>query len=178
MALGLRSRRSRARRWPGSGSPDRPEVGETLFLGPTIPGLDKVARDVNTQDLRAESGGRDRRGPVAAPEVHHLEPLGYAELADQLFAAVPLARSDPGEVAFLPRRLVRIQSDQLIRQSPNWLPSPEGPMRLCLRIYVPRPQVLGGEWTPLCSASTEHRRFRDHSRTSLQPARPACNSLT
>jgi len=30
----------------------------------------------------------------------------------------------------------------------NWLPAPEGPFRMSLRLYNPRPQVLTGEWTP------------------------------
>jgi hypothetical protein len=31
----------------------------------------------------------------------------------------------------------------------NWLPSPEGkPFSLTLRTYVPKPQVIKGEWTP------------------------------
>ena len=30
----------------------------------------------------------------------------------------------------------------------NWLPAPEGPFRMSLRLYNPRTQVLTGEWTP------------------------------
>jgi hypothetical protein len=32
--------------------------------------------------------------------------------------------------------------------SSNWLPAPEGPFRMSLRLYNPQPQVLTGEWAP------------------------------
>ena len=30
----------------------------------------------------------------------------------------------------------------------NWLPAPDGNFRLSMRLYVPKPEVLSGEWTP------------------------------
>jgi hypothetical protein len=30
----------------------------------------------------------------------------------------------------------------------NWLPAPEGAFSLVLRVYDPKPQVLGGAWSP------------------------------
>jgi hypothetical protein len=30
----------------------------------------------------------------------------------------------------------------------NWLPAPDGPFYMVLRLYVPEPEVLSGEWTP------------------------------
>jgi hypothetical protein len=30
----------------------------------------------------------------------------------------------------------------------NWLPAPEGPFTLALRLYAPKPDVLVGTWTP------------------------------
>jgi hypothetical protein len=30
----------------------------------------------------------------------------------------------------------------------NWLPAPEGDFRLSLRLYVPKAEILGGQWTP------------------------------
>jgi hypothetical protein len=30
----------------------------------------------------------------------------------------------------------------------NWLPAPEGPFYLMMRLYVPRPEVLDGSWVP------------------------------
>lgn len=33
-------------------------------------------------------------------------------------------------------------------RTPNWLPAPDGPLGVTLRIYGPRPPVLDGRWTP------------------------------
>src|SRR5437763_13466590 len=33
-------------------------------------------------------------------------------------------------------------------KEPNWLPAPKGAFNLMLRIYAPKPDVLGGRWTP------------------------------
>jgi hypothetical protein len=30
----------------------------------------------------------------------------------------------------------------------NWLPAPEGPFSLCMRLYGPRPEALDGRWNP------------------------------
>jgi hypothetical protein len=30
---------------------------------------------------------------------------------------------------------------------PNWLPAPDGPFYLILRMYMPAPEVLDGTWT-------------------------------
>ncbi len=30
----------------------------------------------------------------------------------------------------------------------NWLPAPDGAFRLSMRLYVPKPEVLSGQWTP------------------------------
>ena len=30
----------------------------------------------------------------------------------------------------------------------NWLPAPDGPMSFVMRLYLPRPEVLDGSWTP------------------------------
>ena len=30
----------------------------------------------------------------------------------------------------------------------NWLPAPEGPFNLCMRLYAPKAQVLTGKWNP------------------------------
>lgn len=31
---------------------------------------------------------------------------------------------------------------------PNWLPAPDGPMGLTMRLYAPRPEALDGRWAP------------------------------
>jgi hypothetical protein len=28
----------------------------------------------------------------------------------------------------------------------NWLPAPKGPFIIALRVYWPKPEVLGGQW--------------------------------
>ena len=33
-------------------------------------------------------------------------------------------------------------------QSANWLPAPDGTFRMSMRLYVPKPEVLNGKWTP------------------------------
>jgi hypothetical protein len=30
----------------------------------------------------------------------------------------------------------------------NWLPAPEGPLGVTMRLYSPRPAILDGTWTP------------------------------
>jgi len=32
--------------------------------------------------------------------------------------------------------------------SANWLPAPDGPFSLCMRLYAPRPEALDGRWNP------------------------------
>jgi hypothetical protein len=34
------------------------------------------------------------------------------------------------------------------RKEANWLPAPDGPFYLILRLYIPEPEVLSGKWTP------------------------------
>jgi len=31
-------------------------------------------------------------------------------------------------------------------REPNWLPAPDGPFALILRLYWPKPDALGGQW--------------------------------
>ena len=53
-----------------------PDVGEAFCSSPTIPRFDEVACDVYPKDLCTQPSGWDGRGAVAAPQVHHFEPLG------------------------------------------------------------------------------------------------------
>lgn len=44
---------------------------------------------------------------------------------------------------------VHLQKDSPgAEQEPNWLPSPDGPFYAILRIYLPKPEVIAGEWLP------------------------------
>jgi len=38
----------------------------------------------------------------------------------------------------------------------NWLPAPDGPFILALRVYFPKPEVLNGEWAPPPVRRVEH----------------------
>jgi hypothetical protein len=33
-------------------------------------------------------------------------------------------------------------------KEPNWLPAPEGPMSILMRLYAPKIEVLNGSWSP------------------------------
>ncbi len=33
-------------------------------------------------------------------------------------------------------------------REPNWLPAPDGPFYLVMRLYGPKPEALEGKWTP------------------------------
>jgi hypothetical protein len=33
-------------------------------------------------------------------------------------------------------------------KEPNWLPAPDGPIYLVMRLYWPKKEALGGEWKP------------------------------
>jgi len=54
----------------------------------------------------------------------------------------PLVRRADGSV------VIAIQRDRPAARDVNWLPAPDGPFRLSLRIYRPTAAVLDGTWTP------------------------------
>jgi hypothetical protein len=31
-------------------------------------------------------------------------------------------------------------------KEPNWLPAPKGPFSVIMRLYLPKPETLSGEW--------------------------------
>ena len=64
-----------------------------------VAGLDEVARDVDTQHVRAEPRRRQRGGAVTAPEVQDLEPVGDPQFLDERLAALSHRRRDASEVA-------------------------------------------------------------------------------
>jgi len=43
---------------------------------------------------------------------------------------------------------IAIQREEPEAGRSNWLPAPEGDYRLSLRLYIPKPEVLSGEWAP------------------------------
>ena len=83
-------------------------VGEPELLGAVRAGGDQVRGDVDAPNGRAALGGGDGRGAVAAPEVEHGDAGVDADALDEVLAARPHRRRDPGEVALLPQRLVGI----------------------------------------------------------------------
>jgi hypothetical protein len=84
------------------------EILQAELLRAPVPGLDEVARDVDTQHVRAELRRGHRGGSVSASEIEHLDAARHAELADERLAALAHARGDAREVALLPQCLVRI----------------------------------------------------------------------
>src|ERR1019366_1646060 len=87
-------------------------VREAELLGTRVAGLDEVAGDVDPKHVRPEPRLRQSRGPIAAPEVHDLEPLGDPQRRGQRLPALPHRPRDTREVPLLPQRLVRIHPVQ------------------------------------------------------------------
>ena len=92
-----------------------PAVGQAQGRSPSVAGSHEVAGDVDAEHVRAELRSGHRGGPVAAPEVEDVDAGGDPELFDEPLAAVAHGRRDPGEVALLPQRLVRIHEDASFR---------------------------------------------------------------
>ena len=55
----------------------------------------------------------------------------------------PLARDPEGAL-----ELFIQHADPGAERRPNWLPAPEGPFNLTLRLYAPRAPALDGRWLP------------------------------
>ena len=54
----------------------------------------------------------------------------------------PLVKRRDGSV------VVAVQHDRPAERDVNWLPAPQAPFRMSLRIYRPEPSVLNGAWKP------------------------------
>jgi hypothetical protein len=54
----------------------------------------------------------------------------------------PLVKRRDGSV------VVAVQHDRPAEKDVNWLPAPQAPFRMSLRIYRPEPSVLNGAWKP------------------------------
>ena len=84
------------------------QIVEAGGLGAGVAGGDQIFGDVDAEHVGAEPGGGQGRGAVAAAEVEDLHARRDAERGDQLLTAFAHGLGDPGEVALLPQRLVRI----------------------------------------------------------------------
>jgi hypothetical protein len=91
-----------------------PAVGQAQRCGSSVAGSDEVAGDVDAEYVRAELRSGHRRGHVAGPEVKDVEAGGDPDLIDVPFAAGAHGRRDPGEVALLPQRFVRVHRDRFL----------------------------------------------------------------
>jgi hypothetical protein len=114
------------------------------------------------EDVRGEAldgsrqGYRLRFAPDGAPPVDGFWSLTLYALPDQMPFANPLRRHVLGSAA-LPGLVrdadggitidIQAQAPEPARQA-NWLPAPEGPFMLALRLYWPKEAALTGEWKP------------------------------
>ena len=61
-----------------------PAVRQARLLRAPVAGFDKIARDIDAEDVGAQLGRRQGGGAVAAPQVEHFHALGDAESGDEL----------------------------------------------------------------------------------------------
>src|SRR5262249_40582055 len=87
-----------------------PEVREAVLPSTAISGFDEVAGDVDAQHVRPAARRGQRRGAVSTAEIEHLEPRLHAQALHYRIAALTHALRDSGEVALLPKCLVRIHA--------------------------------------------------------------------
>lgn len=114
------------------------------------------------QDMAGQpfDGGKHRYvlhfAPGQLPPVHAFWSLTPYELPSQLLVANPLQRYliNSAMVPALKRDAdgaitIYVQHDSpgADRES-NWLPAPNGPFKLALRLYLPKADVLSGAWKP------------------------------
>ena len=52
---------------------------QAVLRGAPVPGLDQVPRDIDTHNICAEFGGRQRRRAIAASEIQHLHSFRDSE---------------------------------------------------------------------------------------------------
>jgi hypothetical protein len=90
------------------------------------------------------------------PPVDAFWSLTLYRLPGQLLTANPLARYriDSAMLPDLKRDAdggltihVQYESPGAARES-NWLPAPDGPFMLSLRLYLPKSEALDGRWSP------------------------------
>ena len=112
-----------------------------------------VLKDGDGDDLDAARNDYVLRLPE--PPVDAFWSVTMYRLPEKLFVANPSNRYSIGDrtpgVARASDSSVTIY---LQKDSPgpgreaNWLPAPDGPFYLILRLYIPRPEILDGSWTP------------------------------
>ena len=97
-----------------------------------------------------------RFGPGQLPPVDAFWSLTPYELPSQLLVANPIGRylinsamlptlkRDPDGGVTIHIRHERPAEDE----ESNWLPAPNGPLKIALRLYLPKAEVLSGAWKP------------------------------
>lgn len=107
-------------------------------------------------DGEALDGGRTYTITFAADEVPPLEELGFWSLsaygADMFFAPHPSGRYTIGDrtpgLTFGDDGTLTITLAHDDPGAANWLPVPQGPFVLMLRLYLPSTPILDGTWAP------------------------------
>ncbi|MEB3031592.1 DUF1254 domain-containing protein [Mycolicibacter sp. MYC340] len=115
-----------------------------------------VAVDSTGAPLSGANGYTLRFAPEALPPVNAFWSLTMYKMPESLLVANPidrylinspmlpdLTRDPDGGVTIH----VQQQSPGAGKES-NWLPAPEGPFQMILRLYWPKEEALGGAWTP------------------------------
>ncbi len=103
-------------------------------------------------------GSRDHTITFGADQLPPLEELGFWSLSaydgDMFFAPHPSGRYTIGDrtpglgLADDGSLTITLSHDEPAAGSASWLPVPEGPFVLMLRLYLPAAPVLDGSWTP------------------------------
>ena len=75
---------------------------ETCLCGPLVAGLHKVAGDIDSGHIGAQTGQRDCCRAVSAAEVQRAQRRRNPEGLDNRFSGLPHESGDLGEVAFFP----------------------------------------------------------------------------
>lgn len=111
--------------------------------------------DADGQPLTGETAYTYRFAPDQLPPVNAFWSLTMYELPSSMLVDNPIDRYLINS-EMLPSLVpdpdggytLRIQNSRPADHEPNWLPAPEGPFALVLRLYWPKPDALNGTWQP------------------------------